>query len=70
MKFYVMDRSGHSTLEFTPAQKAEADATFKALIGEGRTAATRQAGAHDYNVIRDPAQVQDETLFVPRLKGG
>lgn len=72
MKFYIPDRSGHTTLEFTPAQKAESDAKFRALIGEGRTAATRQAGVGngDYTVIREPGQVQDETLFVPRLKGG
>lgn len=70
MKFYIMDYTGHSTIEFSAEQKAEADAKFKALIEEGKTAATRKAGATDYAVIRDPGQVQDETLFLPHLKGG
>ena len=70
MKFLIMDLSGHTTIEFTAEQKAEADAQFRALIGDGKTAATRKAGATDYTVIRDPGQVQDETLFIPRLQGG
>lgn len=70
MKFYVMDHTGHSTIEFTAEQRAEADAKFKTLLEEGKTAATRKVGAPDYAVIRDPGQVQDETLFIPHLKGG
>jgi len=70
MKFSIMDTTGHSTVEFTDEQKAEADAKFRALIGEGKTAATRKAGETDYKVIKDPAKIEDETLFVPQLRGG
>ena len=76
MKFYVMNRTGHTTIELsrsptlTPTQKAKADKLFAKMLAAGMTAATRKAGTRDYTVIRDPNQVQDETLFVPRLKGG
>lgn len=70
MKFFIMDHSGHSTREFSAADKAEAEALFKALIEDGKTAATRKAGSTDYTVVRDPAKIQDETLFAPRLQGG
>ena len=70
MKFFVMDRTGHTTHEFTKAQKAEAAELFAKLLKEGRTAATREAGKSDYTVIRKPSQVQDETVFIPQLVGG
>ena len=70
MKFFVMDRSGHTTLEFSVEQKAEAAETFIKILAEGRTAATREAGKTDYTVIRKPEQVQDETVFIPQLVGG
>lgn len=70
MKFFVMDRSGHTTQEFSAGQKAEAAELFAKLLKEGRTAATREAGKTDYTVIRKPEQVQDETVFIPHLVGG
>lgn len=70
MRFQIMDFTGHSTIEFTAEQKAEAEAMFAKLLADGSTAATRKAGATDYTVIRDPAKLQDETLFVPRMQGG
>ena len=70
MKLLIMDRSGHTTLEFSPEQKAEAEAKFTALIEEGRTAATRKAGETDYKVIRDPGQMQDETMFMTQRQAG
>jgi ribosomal protein L10 len=70
MKFFVMDHSGHTTLEFTDEQKAEAQKVFDEFVKEGKTAATRKKGSTDYNVIRDPNKIQDETLFVPRMQGG
>ncbi len=70
MKFFIMDNTGHSTMEFTAEQKAEANKVFEKLLADGHTAATRQAGAGDYTVIRHPDNVQDETLFIPQRKGG
>jgi hypothetical protein len=70
MKFYIPDHTGHSVMEFSSDQRAEADALFAKLLAEGKTPATRRAGAHDYQVIRDPGQLQDETLFAPRYVGG
>ena len=70
MKFHIMDATGHSTIEFTAEQKAEAEAKFKALIDGGKTAATRKAGATDYTVTRAFDPTADEALFIPHLKGG
>lgn len=70
MKFYIMDHTGHSTIEFTAEQKAEAERLFNEHIGNGKIAATRKAGEQDYKVIRDPAKLEDETLFSLHLKGG
>ena len=69
----VMDRSGHSTIEFDKAdttQLSEAMERFKAMTGSGHTAATRKAGEADYTVVKDFKDTQDETLFVPHLVGG
>ena len=70
MKFYIMDRTGHSTLEFSKGETDAAMEKFKALIGDKFTAATRKAGQTDYTVIKDGKDTQDETLFVPALRGG
>ena len=72
MKFYVMDQSGHSTIEFdkTDVAVSEAMAKFTALVGAGHIAATRKAGATDYTVTKTFDQTADETLFVPHMKGG
>jgi quinol monooxygenase YgiN len=70
MKFAIMDYTGHTTMEFKAEQKAEAEELFAKLLADGRTAATRETGKTDYTVIRDPAQISDETLFVQRLVGG
>lgn len=73
MKFLIMDHTGHSTREFdedNPLMREEAKKIFVTLIEQGNTAATREAGAVDYKVIRDPADCLAETLFIPRMKGG
>ena len=73
-KHLVMDYTGHSTIEFDkadPKMLEEANARFMELVEEKKhTAATRKAGDSDYEVIKSPDQQQDETLFVPRLRGG
>jgi hypothetical protein len=72
MKFYVMDQTGHSTIEFDKSDEAitEAMAKFTALISGGHIAATRKAGATDYSVTKIFDPTADETLFVPHMKGG
>jgi hypothetical protein len=72
-KHFVMDHTGHSTVEFDkldPAQLKEANDRFEALIKEGHVAAPRKTGSTEYDVIKDPSQQQDETLFVPHMRGG
>lgn len=72
-KHFVMDHTGHSTIEFDkldPVALKEAAKRFRALIDNGSVAATRKTGSTDYTVIKDPSQQQDETLFVPQMKGG
>ena len=70
MKFNIMDHSGHSTLEFTPEQKADASTKFAELLAEGKIASTRKAGATDYQKIKGFGEVQDEVLFTPHRVGG
>jgi hypothetical protein len=70
MKFYVMDHTGHSTVEFTEAQRGEAQAKFDSLLAEGKIAGTRKHGASDYQKIKSFDQLQDETTFTPPRVGG
>jgi len=70
MKFYVMDYSGHSTVEFSKDETTEAMAKFNEIVATGSTAATRKAGDQDYTVTRQFDPTADETLFVPRMQGG
>ena len=72
-KHFVVDHTGHSTIEFDKSNTADLDASiarFNALKANGHVAATRKAGERDYTVIKSPDQEQDETLFVPQLRGG
>ena len=72
-KHHIMDATGHSTVEFDKANTVDLDAAMKrfaALTGAGHVAATRTAGDTDYTVIKNPADEQDETLFVPQMRGG
>ena len=71
--FNITDHTGHTTLEFDRADATQVDAAmakFKALLGEGHTAATRKAGATDYSVVKDPEKIGDETVFLRPLQGG
>jgi len=68
----VMDHSGDTRHFFeasNPEALAEAEERFKALVGEGFTAAVRdQAGLVTTTRSFDPTA--QETLFYPRLVGG
>ncbi len=78
MKFSIMDHSGHSVIDIDDAKAngdtilsvADAMARFNALVGEGKTAATRKAGQSDFTVTRSFDPTADETLFIPRMQGG
>ena len=67
-----MDHTGDTRHQFDPADAAavsEADARFKELTGSGFTAAERTGPAQTKVVAKfDPTA--EETLFIPRLKGG
>jgi hypothetical protein len=68
----VMDHTGDTRHQFDPADAAavaEAEARFKELTGAGFTAAERTGPGQSKVVGKfDPAG--EETLFIPRLKGG
>jgi hypothetical protein len=68
----VMDHTGDTRHRFDPsdaASIADAEARFKELTGAGFTAAERTGSGQSKLVTKfDPAA--EETLFVPRLKGG
>ncbi len=69
MKFFILDPSGHETIEFTDT--TDAMAKFAELVGEKKhTAATRKTGEREYTVVKNFKDTQDETLFVPAMKGG
>jgi hypothetical protein len=73
MKFQIMDQTGHSTIEFDKTNAADLNMLvkkFNELKASGHTAATRKAGEQDYKLIKSAGDAQDETLFVPQLKGG
>ena len=68
----IMDHTGDTRHQFDPSDAAgvaEAEARFNELIGAGFTAAERTGPGQSKVVAKfDPAA--DETLFIPRLKGG
>ncbi|SDI17638.1 hypothetical protein SAMN05216338_101862 [Bradyrhizobium sp. Rc2d] len=68
----VMDHTGHSRHEFDAGDAealAKAERRFRALIGEGFTAAVRTAEGESCRVFAfDPTA--SETLFFRRLRGG
>ena len=72
-KHFVMDPSGHETIEFDQLDKTELEAAmgrFEALTKSGHTATTRKAGERDYKVVKSFKDTENETLFVPAMKGG
>ena len=68
----VMDHTGDTRHQFDPSDAtavAKAEARFKELTGAGFTAAERTGPGKSKVVTKfDPAA--EETLFIPRLKGG
>ena len=68
----IMDYNGDTRLSFDAKDVKsllEAERRFKALTGEGFTAATRTASG-DPLVTRKFDPTVEETLFFPRLVGG
>jgi hypothetical protein len=68
----VMDRTGDTRHMFHPADAravAVAERRFKKLTGAGFTAAVRR-GDGKSEVLRTFDATAEETLFIPRLKGG
>ena len=68
----VMDHTGDSRHRFDPADAAavaEAEERFKMLTGFGFTAAKR-LGDGKNEVLKSFDPKAEETLFIPRLKGG
>jgi hypothetical protein len=68
----VMDHTGDTRHQFDPADAravAQAEARFEGLTGAGFTAAKR-LGEGKSEVVRSFDPTADETLFIPRLRGG
>jgi hypothetical protein len=68
----VMDHTGDSRHQFDPADAAavaEAEERFKMLTGIGFTAAKRLADGKN-EILKSFDPTAEETLFIPRLKGG
>jgi hypothetical protein len=68
----VMDHTGDSRHQFDPADVAavaKAEGRFKELTGAGFTAAKR-LGEGKSEVLKSFDPTAEETLFIPRLKGG
>ena len=68
----VMDHTGDTRHQFDPtdsAAVAEAEARFNELTGAGFTAAERTGPGHG-KVVGTFNPAAEETLFIPRLRGG
>jgi hypothetical protein len=68
----VMDHTGDTRHEFNRADAlalAQAEARFMELTGAGFTAAKR-LGEGKSQVLKSYDPTAEETLFIPRLKGG
>lgn len=68
----VMDHTGDSRHQFdskNAAAVAEAEKRFKELTGVGFTAAER-TGPGTSKLVRSFNPNAEETVFIPRLKGG
>jgi hypothetical protein len=68
----VMDHTGDTRHQFDPADAATvaaAEARFKELTGAGFIAAER-TGPGQSKVVSKFNPGAEETLFIPRLKGG
>jgi hypothetical protein len=68
----VMDHTGDTRHQFDPvdaAAVAEAEKRFMELTGAGFTAAKR-LGQGKCEIVRNFDPTAEETLFIPRLKGG
>jgi hypothetical protein len=68
----VMDHTGDTRHQFDPADAAavaEAEKRFRELTGAGFTAAKRLSEGKS-EILRSFDPTAEETLFVPRLKGG
>lgn len=73
-KIRKLDSSGDAVLEFNPTDEkaaAEAKALFDRLMGEGRVpfAVNRGEGKTDLKLTNFD-QVEDDTVFIPRIQGG
>jgi hypothetical protein len=67
-----MDHTGDTRYHFDPAdtrEVAEAEVRFMELTGSGFTAAKR-LGEGKSQVLKSFDAAAEETLFIPRLKGG
>lgn len=68
----VMDHTGDTRHNFDAADATavqDAEKRFKELTGAGFTAAVR-TGPGESKVVKSFDPTAEETLFVPRLKGG
>jgi len=68
----VMDHTGDTRYEFDMTVDdalAEAEKRFKEITGQGFTAAVK-TGPGTSKVIKAFDPTAEETLFIPRLKGG
>ena len=68
----VMDHTGDTRHEFNPADAlalAQAEARFMELTGAGVTAAKR-LGEGKSQVLKSFDPAAEQTLFIPRLRGG
>jgi len=73
MKFFIMDHTGHTTLEFKKDELAEAMEKFNDLVKKQKNVAavrTGPAGSGTAELVRDFPPDADEILFHRQLVGG
>lgn len=64
----ILDSTGHTTVPFSEADKAEAKATFERLMGQGYMAFRMEKDGN--RQIKSFKDVGEETILSPQLIGG
>lgn len=72
--FHIQDQTGHTTVEFTPEQRAEAEKKFNELVGEKKMAPFVKPADSKDAPLRvksfDQVPTDAEVTMRPQLIGG
>ena len=70
MRFLIPDHSGHSTVEFTPEQRAQAEEMFARLVKDEKKVAYTRDGKGKTRHVRTFDPDAEDTVFINPMQGG